>query len=80
MPAPHPVGSLALGRPRERPRGRLRRHAWAPLGGIAITLVLIATTQLVLAVAVRKDDLRQAQIAIAAAGQTEYALFTPWSG
>jgi diguanylate cyclase (GGDEF)-like protein len=45
-----------------------------PLTGIAIMLVLVAATQLVLDVAERKDDLRQAQIAIAAAGQTAFAL------
>ena len=37
-------------------------------------VVVVATTQLVLAVGSRKDDLRQAQIAIAAAGQTEFAM------
>jgi diguanylate cyclase (GGDEF)-like protein len=64
----------ALGRARHRPGRWLRRNAWVPLGAAAIMVVLIATTQLVLAVASRKDDLRQAQIAIAAAGQTEFAL------
>jgi diguanylate cyclase (GGDEF)-like protein len=64
----------ALGRARRRPTGWLRRNAWAPLGAVAIMVVLVAATQLVLAVAGRKDDLRQAQIAVAAAGQTEFAL------
>lgn len=58
----------------QRPRRWLRRNAWAPLGAVAIMVVVVATTQLVLAVGSRKDDLRQAQIAIAAAGQTEFAM------
>jgi diguanylate cyclase (GGDEF)-like protein len=52
----------------------LRRNWWAPVGALAIIVVLVATTQLVLAVAARKDDLRQAQIAVAAAGQTDFAV------
>ncbi len=71
-----PPEDLAALRPRrrERPGHWLRRHAWVPLGGAAIMVVLVASTQLVLALAGRKDDLRQAQIAIAAAGQTEFAM------
>jgi diguanylate cyclase (GGDEF)-like protein len=57
-----------------RPRARVWRYMWAPLAGLAILVVLVVTTRVVLAVAGRKDDLRQAQIAIAAAGQTEFAM------
>src|SRR5450755_2228315 len=57
-----------------RPRARAWRYMWAPLAGLAILVVLVVTTRVVLAVAGRKDDFRQAQIAIAAAGQTEFAM------
>jgi diguanylate cyclase (GGDEF)-like protein len=62
-----------LDRSGKPPRAR-RRYVWASLAGVAIMAVLLATTQVVLAVADRKDALRQGQIAIAAAGQTEFAL------
>jgi diguanylate cyclase (GGDEF)-like protein len=63
-----------LGRSGPRPRAWLWRYLSPLLGGVAIMAVLVVTTQVVLAVAGRKDDLRQAQIAIAAAGQTEFAM------
>jgi diguanylate cyclase (GGDEF)-like protein len=67
-------GLQVLGRKSAQPRLSLWRYLWPLLGGVAIMAVLVVTTQVVLAVAGRKDDLRQAQIAIAAAGQTEFAM------